>query len=508
MKQSTRYTLLSSIMSLTHVAAGNTPSEQSGVPETARPYNVLFIAVDDLNDWVGAFGGNPQAKTPHFDRFAERYGMVMLSAYAPAPVCGPSRTALLTGRFPSNTGVYQNWQNMKDAPHARDLETLPEYFGRHGWSTLGAGKIFHRHRTAGGGRDDGQWAFHEFVRPGGNFDAEEEWVFISGGMRWGITRTPVERTADYVAAKWAADQLLDRDFGDQPFFLALGIFRPHLPWIVPQEFYDLYPLEDVVPAPFRRDDLDDIVDPDGNPVFGPTHWFERIDELDLHREANRAYLASMSYADRCLGVVFDALERSGRLRDTIVMIWGDHGWHLGEKLHYGKITLWEESARVPFVVYVPGLTEGGQRTEGVVNLIDMYPTLLELCGLPPNPKNDGRSFVPLLQDPERTWNEPTLTTYHFMNHSVTDGQYRYTWYGGRGEAEELYDMHADPYCYTNLIRRAEYRPVVERLRPYIPTVNIPDAPISQYNVEARRERNRQRALQRRLAEEEEDDRYE
>jgi arylsulfatase A-like enzyme len=364
-------------------AKANLPD--AGKPQSKR-YNVLFIAVDDLNDWVGCLGGNPQAVTPNLDRLARQHAMVMNKAYAPSTVCCPSRSSLLTGKRPSSTGVYGNAQNLKNAPKARDVVTLPEYFGKHGYHTLSAGKIFHKHATAAG-IDEGQWAFQEFANPGGG-NKGIRWEESPSGalgqkvganeLEWGACKAPVHETKDYVACQWAAAQF-QRDFDGKPFFLALGISKPHLPWFVPQQFFDLYPLEKIKPVEIFRDDLDDILRKDGRPVFKPNANFLLADKANLHREAQRAYLASISYVDYCLGVLFEALQKSKYADNTIIMLWGDHGWHLGEKLKYGKTDLWEESDRVPFIVRVPGLTPPGIKCEGVVNLLDMYPTLLPVA---------------------------------------------------------------------------------------------------------------------------------
>jgi arylsulfatase A-like enzyme len=393
---------------------------------------------------------------------------------------------LLTGKRPSSTGVYGNDQNLKNAPKAKDVITLPEYFGQHGYYTLSAGKIFHHHTTTTGS-DSGQWAFKEVASPGGANKGmlwEESPASKLGvktaekaTMTWGACKAPVSETKDYHACKWAADQL-QRDFDGKPFFLALGIAKPHLPWFVPQQFYDLYPLEKIKPVEIFRDDLDDIVRPDGQRIFkSEIGFFAEIDQANLHKEAQRAYLACISYVDHCLGLVFDALQRSKYSDNTIIMIWGDHGWHLGEKMKYGKTDLWEESDRVPFIVGVPGLTPPGVKCDGVVNLLDMYPTLVELCGLPPNPENEGRSFAPLLKDPKLAWNHPTLTTYQFKNHSLTDGRYRYTRYGGRADgAEELYDHSNDPLEHKNLAANPEFKEVIARFKKYLPTHDEPDSP--------------------------------
>ena len=460
----------------------------------AKRYNVLFIAVDDLNDWVGCLGGNPQAITPNMDRLAKEQAMVMNKAYCASTVCCPSRSALLTGKRAASTGVYGNGQNLKNAAKAKDVVTLPEFFGKNGYSTLSAGKIFHKHATATG-LDEGQWAFQEFAHPGGANKGmlwEESPSSVLGAKaqekgqekgeekevaRWGACKAPVEETKDYLACKWAADQF-QRDFDGKPFFLALGISKPHLPWIVPQQFFDLYPLDKIIPVEIFRDDLDDILRKDGKPLFKPgIGFFPAIDKANLHKQAQRAYLANISYVDHCLGVLFEALKKSKYADNTIIMLWGDHGWHLGEKLKYGKTDLWEESDRVPFIVSVPGLTPPGFKCDGVVNLLDMYPTLIELCGLPPNAENEGRSFAPLLKNPKLEWNHPTLTTYQFKNHSLTDGRYRYTWYGGKADgAEELYDHSTDPLEHMNLAANSESKEIIARFKKYLPTHDELDSP--------------------------------
>ena len=467
----------------------------SAVAAESRP-NVLFIAIDDLNDWVGCLGGNPQAITPNLDKFAKTKGTVMNKAYCPAAVCCPSRSAILTGLRPSTTGVYGNSQNLKNAPKAKHVVTLPEYFSSHGYVSLSSGKIFHKHPTADG-LDEGQWAFDEFHHAGGKGGLIKriapppiEGVKLGGtDFAWGAVRAPLEETKDYRTCAWGAEQL-GRNF-DKPFFMAIGLSKPHLPWYVPQEFFDMYPLDQVREIEFRRDDLDDIVNSAGKPALKPTSRFIVTDRAGMHREAARAYLAATSYADACVGVLLDALETSKYGDNTIVMIWGDHGWHLSEKLHYGKTTLWEESARVPFLVSVPGLTTGGTKCDGVVNLLDMYPTLIELCGLPANEQNEGRSFAPLLRNPQADWDHPTLTTQQFKNHSLTDGRYRYIRRGGRDQlVEELYDHTVDPMEWNNLAHNPDYQQIKDRFRKHLPEHNEPNSPANKLDRAAKKRMGR------------------
>jgi arylsulfatase A-like enzyme len=452
-------------------------------PQNPAKMNVIFIAVDDLNDWVGVMGGNPQAKTPNMDRLALVTGATVFErAYCPATVCGPSRSAILTGLLPSNTGVYGNGNNLKSSPVTKDVVTLPEYFSQHGYHTLSMGKIFHKHPVLGG-MDEGQWAFDEWENTRGNLGLDSAEFPLNklpllpgekgGGngtdFDWGPTGTPVEETPDYQTGAWAAQQL-DRDFDGKPFFMAVGISKPHLPFYVPQEFFDLHPLADIQPPEIVLDDLDDIITPKGRNKFGPSDDFLRVQQAGMFKEAAQAYLAASSYADYCIGVVLDKLEQSRYADNTIVVIWGDHGWFLGEKQRYRKTHLWEESTRVPLIIRVPGKTDPGSRTDRIVNLIDFYPTLLDWCGLPAKADLDGRSFADL-QDPAASDEHPTLTTMGFKNHSVRGDRYRYTRYDDG--TEELYNHDTDPMEHRNLINQADLKSVVAQLKAFLPTHDEP-----------------------------------
>jgi arylsulfatase A-like enzyme len=454
-------------------------------PVMAERPNVLFIAVDDLNDWVGCFGGNPQVKTPNFDRFHAEGGMVMFNAHAPSTVCCPSRSALLTGVHCHKTGVYGNANNLKNAPKAKNLVTLPEYFSQHGYVSLSMGKIFHRHKVPGQDEvDAGQWAFDEWYKtlPGMGPASknrpvnglpnlpDENKSYHYKAFDWGPTVENDEtQMLDYKTAMWASEQLNARQF-DKPFFMAIGISKPHLTWYVPQKYFDMYPMDQIELPEVRLDDLDDIVLANGRPVYKPHDTWRRVEKYGRHKEAVQAYLATITFVDDCIGVLLDGLAESPYADNTIVVIWGDHGWHLGEKLKYGKCLLWQESCRVPLMVKVPGVTPPKKRCAGVVNLIDLYPTLIDLCDLPANPKNDGRSFAPLLHDPDMEWNHPTLTTYGRGNHRIYDGRYSYITYRG---GEELYDHQDDPMEWTNLARNSEYVDIKSRLKACLPRINEP-----------------------------------
>jgi len=456
---------------------------QSGA---SRP-NVLFIAVDDLNDWVGCFGGNPQAITPHMDALAKTDGMVFTRAYCPATVCGPSRSALLTGILPSDSGVYGNSQNLKNAERTRNAVTMSQYFSKNGYVTLSRGKIFHKHPIKNG-LDEGQWAFDKWVptssagskSPDTSNGPANKLPMPNGSVAkgkskafdWGPTGGKDEGTKDYQTALWAAKEL--KQGFDKPFFMAVGLSKPHLPWYVPKKYFDMYPLEKVVVPEFREDDLDDIKLPNGRNKFSPSEDFRRVKKYNKFKEAARAYLAAVSYADDCIGVMLDALSKSKYADSTIVVIWGDHGWFLGEKLKYRKTQLWEESTRCPLIIKAPGLTKAGEDCHRVVNLMDLYPTLVDLCGLPKKSGIAGRSIKPLLTSPDTKWPYPTLTTYQKGNHTIRSERWRYIRYNDG--VEELYDHENDPMEWTNLAGDAKYEQVKKELARLLPKYNADNAP--------------------------------
>jgi arylsulfatase A-like enzyme len=476
------------LKSLSAVAAGLAmPMSLHAARSSRRKPNVLFIAVDDLNDWVGCFGGHRQAITPHMDGFAKRGGMVFSRAYCPSTVCCPSRSALLTGILPSDSGVYGNSQNLKNAERTKDAVTLPQYFSKHGYFTLSRGKIFHKHMTAEG-LDEGQWAFDKFVptssrgssSPDTSDGPANKLPMLDGSkatgkattLDWGPTGGEDRATKDYQTALWAAAEL-ERKF-DRPFFMAVGLSKPHLPWFVPQKYFDMYPLEEVEVPQFRADDLDDIKLPNGRNKFRASEDFLRIKKYDKFKEATQAYLAAVSYADDCIGVMLDALAGSRHADNTVVVIWGDHGWFLGEKLKYRKTHLWEESARCPLIIKAPGLTKAGKRCDRLVNLMDLYPTLIDLCKLPRKNGIAGRSIKELLAEPGMKWDYPTLTTYQKGNHSIRSERWRYIKYVDG--VEELYDHQSDPMDWTNLAGDLKYGTTKSDLARRLPKDDAEDAP--------------------------------
>jgi arylsulfatase A-like enzyme len=445
--------------------------------------NIVMIAIDDLNDWVGAYGGHPQAITPNIDKLAAK-GMLFRNASCSGPVCGPSRSALLSGYIAPRTGAYGNANYMLNSKLIQENPTLPEYFSKHGYLTISRGKIYH---------GAGDWAFDVWEKAISRAKRNEDKLYSreegiingkkienpkytkrqGGVFQFGPTLDDDETTKDYMTAKWFEEKLQD-DY-DKPFFMAVGFSKPHLPFHAPQKYFDMYGLDTLVTPEYRLDDLDDIVDTKGKKLFGPHIDFLWCEEYGLHKEATQAYLAAVSYADACVGVVLDALENSEYAENTIVMLWGDHGWHLGEKLKYRKASLWRESTQNPFMVYVPGMTNGEDCSRNV-NLQDIYPTLVDLCDLPEKEDLDGLSIKPLLQNPQKKW-VPAVTTLNKGNHSVITEKWHYITHGKRN-AEELYDLENDPMEWTNLAYKdtKEVREIKRELKAYLKSY-LPEAEV-------------------------------
>jgi len=445
--------------------------------------NVLFLAVDDLNDWVGCLGGHPQAKTPNIDRLAQK-GVLFTEAYCAAPLCNPSRTAIMTGLRPSTTGIYGNLGWFRDIPEYKNWETIPQYFRKHGYTAVTGGKIYHM--SHGKFSDPIAWDDQYTTRTGTPFPPEQK--RYQHGMRdlfsnkilarlidWGPIEQSTQETNDWKTADKAAE-FLKLEY-DKPFFLACGIFHPHLPWYVPQKYFDMYPPE-LIELPSRREnDLDDIP-PVGRRMAGTD--FDIIRNHGQWKNAVRGRLASGSYADACVGHVLHALENSKHRDNTIVVLWGDHGYDIGQK-KFAKSALWEQTTRTPLIVYAPEISKVGGRCQHPVSLVDLYPTLIELCGLTERDDLDGRSLAPLVRDPKAVWPYPAIITHsphwHGTNHAIRSERYHYIRYSDGGE--ELYDMSNDPNQWHNLADNPEYAEARKRLEGWLPKVNArhfrPDA---------------------------------
>jgi arylsulfatase A-like enzyme len=482
--------------------AADQPEASTGKSESPPPSapDVLMIAVDDLNDWIGCLGGYAgTVHTPQIDRLAER-GTLFTNAHCGAPVCNPSRTALMTGLRPSTSGVYHNGQWWR--VNLPDVVTLNQHFRAHGYQTLGGGKIYHH--TLGNNPPDEWNHFQPQVH-------DNPWHYlcpvagqtvIKSGVRWptgfplnGIDavaqgrRPPINyrefdwgpfdrddlEMGDGQVVRWAMETIGRERTDSRPRFLAVGIFRPHLSWYAPRKHFERYELDDIVLPPRKPDDLNDVP-PAGRKMAGQRNVdFDLILREDRYREAVRAYLASISFADALVGRLVDALQASGRANQTIILLWSDHGWHLGEKETWHKMTLWRRATRVPLIVVAPGVTPLGSRCDRPVDLLDLYPTLVDLCGLPAPPQQlDGMSLVPLLKDPGARRDRPALTTYQRGNHAVSGERFRLIHYADG--SEELYDITEDPHEWTNLAGNPDYDKARNGLAEWLPKSDAPNAP--------------------------------
>ena len=440
------------------------PTVSFGAETTSGHPNVLFIAVDDLNDWIGTLGGHPQTRTPNLDRLAKR-GVNFTRAYCSAPACNPSRASLMSGLRPATTGVYHNPQPWR--PAMPDAVTLPQLFRKNGYEAVGFGKIFH-----GSYEEPQAWTHYEKPAPYPKPSKEvlNDPHSKAGGIVFGKLDAPDEEMGDYANASRGIEYL--KKAHEKPFFLAVGFTRPHMPWQVPKKYYDLFPLDTIRLPEVPGDDLDDIP-PAGVKMARPQGDHATILKTDNWKHAVQAYLASIAFMDAQLGRLLDAFDASEHAKDTVVILWGDHGWHLGEKQHWRKFALWEEATRAPLMVVAPGVTRPGGVCGRPVEFVHIYPTLAELCGLDPPDNLDGESFVSLLREPGAEWKHPAVTTHGRNNHAVRTEQWRYIRY--EDESEELYDHEADPEEWTNLAGDARHRNTIEKLRKHLPETNAPEA---------------------------------
>ena len=435
--------------------------------------NVLFIAVDDLNDWTGCLGGHPDAKTPNIDRLVGR-GTLFNHAYCAAPACNPSRAALMTGIRPATSGVYLNEQRWRDSAVLKGAITLPQHFMDHGYTALASGKIYHGSFPDAASWDD-YWPSQEKNKPGDPMPPEDQ-LPLNGFKRkshfdWGPVDAPKEEMGDWQVAEWISEQL-GRDF-DKPFFLACGFYRPHLPWYAPREYFDKFPLDSLSMPEVPEDDLEDVPAA-GVKMAKPDGDHANVLQYGQWRRAVQAYLACINFVDDCLGRVVDALDQSAYRDNTIVVLWSDHGWHLGEKLHWRKFSLWEEATHNMLAFVAPGITDAGGRCDAPVNLLDIYPTLCELAGLPVREELEGMSLAPLLRDPAKNWEIPALTTHGKENHTVRSARWRYIRYADG--SEELYDHDRDEMEWKNLAGDPEYASVKAAHAQWLPKKNVPYDP--------------------------------
>ncbi len=428
-----------------------------GAGDAPSPPNVLFIAVDDLNHWVTHLGRNPQAKTPNLDRLAKR-GLTFSSAYCAVPACEPSRAALMSGQRPWKTGCYKNgdkWKTLIPVGHG-----LSAQFLKAGYYVGGAGKIFHSDAI-----HPKEWT--EYLDPS-TYSSHGVGVDKMEGFHAPLNHDlKDEDLGDWHIVNWCIERLKQEREG--PFFIACGLHKPHLPFAVPRKYYEAFPLNEIQLPPYRADDLDDLPSA-GVKMARPTGDHARFLRSGRWKAAIQSYLATCAYTDMNVGRLLDALDESGHGANTIVVLWGDHGWHFGEKHHWRKFALWEEATRAPLIWVVPGATTAGAVCQQPVDFMGIYPTLCELAGAPLPDHLDARSFAELLKNPKADWQVPAITTHGFGNHAVRKGNWRYIRYANGGE--ELYDHATDPYEWTNLANRSEHANLMRELASHLPRQQV------------------------------------
>ena len=450
--------------------------------------NVLLLAVDDMNDWIGCLGKTPRAITPNIDKLAGR-GVNFSNAHTAGVFCAPSRAAIFSGQFASTTGCYQSGTYFVDHP---EIESLQTSFAKAGYSTFGAGKLFHH---PAGAIDIRNWT-HFFLRnpeqrktgwpmnswseetpfpanfPASIYNRGQE---ITGGMflEWaGIPNHREEDMADTKRANWAVEQLRKRH--DKPFFLAVGLYAPHYPNYCPQKYFDLYDPDKIELPPIKKDDLEDLPEKIRKMKTARSRILQKLQSLDAWDDAIHGYLANISYADAMIGRVLNALEQSPYADNTIVVLWSDHGYHLGEKGDWGKHTLWERTSNVPFIWAGAGVAKN-KTTDVTVSLIDLYPTFREMCGLPQTKQTlEGQSIASTLANPDQAEDRSVFLPHmHPGEYAIINRDWRYVCYGEDGE--ELYDLREDPHEWNNLAMEKKYFKTKSRLSSFAPKKFAPQA---------------------------------
>ncbi len=439
--------------------------------------NILFISIDDQNDWIGCLNGHPQAQTPNIDKIAEA-GTVFLNAHCQSPLCNPSRTSLMTGRRPSSTGIYGLSPWFRSVPELADIVTLPQHLHANGYTNYSTGKIYH----GGYGRKKNDSEF-QVLGPASSVGVRPKKKLVDTPaahplVDWGTFPHKDEDKGDYQVASWAVDTLNNKP--KEPFCLSVGFFLPHVPCYATQKWFDLYPEDELQVPEIMENDREDT------PRFSwYLHWklpeprLKFLKDDQEWRNLTRSYLACTSFVDAQIGRVTAALEANGYAENTIIVIWSDHGWHIGEKEITGKNTLWDDGTRVPLIFAGPGISQG-QRCTQPAELLDIYPTLSDLTGLPKAEGLEGHSLVPQLQDAQTERTHPAITTHNHDNHGIRTERWRFIQYADG--SRELYDMQADPNEWTNLAGSDQHADIIEELVKFLPPTSKMPAPGSKHRV--------------------------
>ena len=443
--------------------------------------NVLFIAIDDLCGCPDAMNGETSVHTPNMNALAQK-GVYFTNAHCAAPACNPSRVSVMTGLAPSTSGVYLNRQDWRKCKSLKDRVTLPQYFKDKGYKTLGGGKVYHgatlSEKMYMGYLDPRPWDeyFPSKDRQMPQEVAPDVWPvngskkFYRGYFDWAALDIETGEMADAKVVSWA-EQKLSQDHG-QPLFLAAGIYRPHIPWYVPEKYFERHPYDEVAVPEVLENDLDDV--PEAGQAMVRRTWHKWMVENDKWKEAVQAYHAAVSFTDDMVGRLLAALQNGPHAENTIVVLWSDNGYHLGQKEHWEKFALWEQTTRVPMIIVAPGEIASSKVCKQAVSLLDIYPTLIELSGGKISGDFDGVSLVPLLHNPEEETHRAVVCTQGFNNHAIRSDRWRYIRY--EDGSEELYDHQNDGQEFHNLADREAYVSVKQELSSWLPKHNAEPYP--------------------------------
>lgn len=444
--------------------------------------NILFIAIDDLNDYVNSMDGSIKVPTPNIDKLAQK-GTLFTNAHCQAPICGPSRASIMTGLYPSTTGNYLQLKdiNIKKGNEAANKAIfMPDYFEQFGYKSMAVGKIYHNGDAANTFDEYGGKFSWMGPKPKERFNYDPSKIDHKVGNTqtdWGAYPEQDSLMTDYQSAKWAVNKI-QQDY-DQPFFLAVGFVRPHVPWYVPQKWFDMFPLDSIETPPYKKNDFDDIPDFASKVTNAPMMpTTEELINSGEWKNVIQAYMACIAFVDAQVGKVLDALENSKHAENTIVVLWADHGYHLGEKNRFAKQALWERDTRT--LLIFKGINgKSGQICTAPVQLLDIYPTLVDMSNLPPSESLEGHSLTGLIENPNQKWKYPSLSFYGEGNLAIRDERYRLIKY--EDGSLELYDMKNDPNEWFNLAKDKKYKGTVQRLMKSVPRNWAPLSEYSEYN---------------------------
>ena len=441
--------------------------------------NILFVSIDDLNDWNEPLSGNNKVFTPFLEEFSNE-SVNFTKNYCTSPGCNPSRATMMTGIHTFNSGMYSNYQDWRKVPILNRATTLPQLFRENGYFTAGAGKIYHYSQVHPESWDD--YFPSQTQNMPKNYIPDDAPVnmkpfeYMYSAFDWAELSINDEQTGDFKSVNYISSFFKKEH--NKPFFLACGIYRPHLPWYVPKKYFDMYPLDSIELPKLLENDTSDLGERAKELISRGGNYHKNVVDNGKWKDAIRGYMASISYADAMVGKLIENLKKSKYAKNTIVVISSDHGWQLGEKMHWRKFALWENVIRTLLMVKVPKNisllpmgSSNGNDVKSLTTLLDIYPTLTDLAGIEPKSKLDGTSLIPLLKNPNELTNREVITTYDFADYSIRFKDWHYINYVDG--SEELYNLEEDDEEWNNLAYNKNYFSLIQDFRNKIPKNPIP-----------------------------------